>query len=144
MTCCCKVTTPKNTRRKCPECGQACMPVSMHTLLHQVQFPKNLNIPEGEYGYCPDSDCSMGYFSVSHIIQKKEMRVSNQGQEALVCYCFDVPKSTYQAAIESGTAKSIKDFVVPQTKSGVCACDSRNPSGRCCLADFSNLKPKRA
>jgi len=32
--------------------------------------------------------------------------------------------------------KRLKDFVVEQTKADVCACDIRNPSGRCCLKDF--------
>jgi len=30
----------------------------------------------------------------------------------------------------------IRDFVVAQTRLGLCACDTRNPSGRCCLIDF--------
>jgi len=42
--------------------------------------------------------------------------------------------------LANGSALAIKAFVIQQTKEGLCACESRNPSGRCCLADFRRLE----
>jgi len=46
----------------------------------------------------------------------------------------------YRRALAEGTAEAIKAFVVQQTKEKLCACESRNPSGRCCLADFKRME----
>jgi len=42
--------------------------------------------------------------------------------------------------VADGTAKAMKAFVVQQTKEGLCACEARNTSGRCCLADFRQME----
>ncbi|MDX8406196.1 MAG: hypothetical protein R8K50_08625 [Mariprofundus sp.] len=144
MSCCCKTTTSKHSRQKCPECGTACLSVTMATIFHQVQFPENQSIPESDYTFCPNYECSIGYFSSSNIIQKKKLRAFKGGQEAMLCNCFDVSKRAYQKALASGASDPIKSFVIQQTKAGSCACEARNPSGRCCLADFSRLEKSKA
>ncbi|MCK5920792.1 MAG: hypothetical protein KAG66_07615, partial [Methylococcales bacterium] len=55
---------------------------------------------------------------------------------ALLCYCYGV---TCQQALNNPDAKA---FVLAQTKLKNCACDTRNPSGRCCLKDFSKDVPE--
>ena len=52
------------------------------------------------------------------------------GAEKTLCYCFGVTLGDYQAD------PAVKDYVTAQTKAGECACDTRNPSGKCCLKDF--------
>ena len=109
-------------------------------MLHQVQFPDNQSIPEGDYAFCANRDCAGGYFSISDMIPKASLRVFRYDQEAMLCYCFDISEPTYRAALGDGTAETMKAFVVQQTKEGVCACESRNPSGRCCLASFKQME----
>jgi hypothetical protein len=48
----------------------------------------------------------------------------------MLCYCFGVTKA------DARSDPGIKKFVMAQTKLGLCACEMRNPSGRCCLPDF--------
>jgi len=47
-----------------------------------------------------------------------------------VCYCFGVSRSDFR------NDPATKDYVIAQTKAGLCSCDTSNPSGRCCLKDF--------
>jgi len=59
--------------------------------------------------------------------------VKEASADTLLCYCFGVSKQDFQ------TDPATREFVVAQTKAGLCSCDTRNPSGRCCLKDFPKL-----
>ena len=139
LSSCCN-TNLKKGRKDCPECGQSCLPVSRQTMLHQVRFPANQNLAEGDYVFCVNQGCSVAYFSTSYVIPKTDLRVFQGNQTDMLCYCFDISKATYRAALADGTAKAKKDFVVRQTKAKLCACESRNPSGRCCLVSFKQME----
>lgn len=141
MSCsCCNNTSTKKERMKCTECGQNCFPVSRQTMLHQIRFPDNQNMTEDDYSFCANHDCSVGYFSTSAIIPKVQLRAFQLDQPVMLCHCFDISEKAYRTAMADGTAESIKAFVVQQTKEKLCACESRNPSGRCCLVNFSQME----
>jgi len=139
MSCCCDVKEKKG-RTVCPACSQNCFPVSRQTMLHQVQFPDNQGIVEGNYAFCSNCDCDTGYFSETNTIPKASLRAFQNNQHAMLCHCFDVSESDYRTALADGNAKVIKGFVVQQTKEKICACESRNPSGRCCLSSFKQME----
>ncbi len=139
MSCCGNVKEKKG-RVVCPACSQNCFPVSRQTILHQVHFPANQGIVEGDYAFCTNRDCHIGYFSASDMIPKKSMRAFQGDQEAMLCHCFDISESDYRTALADGNAGAIKGFVVQQTKDKLCACESRNPSGRCCLSSFKRME----
>jgi len=140
MSCCCNTTASGKGRQDCPECGKSCLSVMKQAMLHQVQFPDNQSIPEGDYAFCANRDCATGYFSASTIIPKSTLRAFQAGQAAMLCHCFDISELAYRTALDDGTAEAMKAFVVQQTKEGLCACESRNPSGRCCLASFKQME----
>jgi len=109
-------------------------------MLHQIQTPLNQQIPDGDYIFCANRSCDVGYVSASDNIPKTSLRAFHAGQQAMLCHCFDISKAVYRAALNDGTAKAIKAFVVQQTKAKLCACESRNPSGQCCLAAFKQME----
>lgn len=125
---------------QCPECGRNCVPVSLRTMLHQVCAPENRYIAGGDYAYCANRDCHIGYFSASNRIPKSSLRAFQPGQRKMLCHCFDISESAWRTALAAGRAVAMKDFVVQQTKAGLCACETRNPSGRCCLAFFNKWR----
>lgn len=139
MSCCCDIK-PKKGRLVCPACAQHCFSVSRQTMLHQVQFPDNQGIPKGDYAFCTNLDCHVAYFSDDNIIQKEKLRAFQPNRTAMLCYCFAISKSAYRKALQSDVSEKIKAFVVQQTKAKVCACESRNPSGRCCLVSFKQME----
>jgi len=112
-------------------------------MLHHIQSPLNQQIVDDDYVFCANRSCDIGYFSTSDSIAKAQLRAFHAGQQAMLCYCFDISEAVYRAALGDGTAAAIKAFVVAQTKEGLCACESRNPSGRCCLAAFKRMEKEQ-
>jgi len=107
---------------------------------HQLRSPQKQQIHEGDYAFCANKACHVVYFSEHHLIPKEKLRAFQPHCIAMLCYCFDISESAYRTALDDGTAAAIKGFVVQQTQAGLCACASRNPSGRCCLADFKRME----
>ncbi|WNB75935.1 MULTISPECIES: putative iron-sulfur cluster-binding metallochaperone [Methylomonas] len=138
--CCCQNTSTK-TKQICSECGSTCKSVGMSTLYHQVRFPENQSIITDSYYFCPAKTCPVGYFSsAANIIPKQHLRSYQAIQNDELCYCFDIDAEQYLSALKVQRAEPIKDFVMQRTKAGECACEIRNPSGQCCLANFKRLE----
>ena len=74
------------------------------------------------------------------MIPKISLRAFQSNQDVMLCHCFDVSESDYRTALQHGSSEAIKAFVVQQTKDKLCACESRNPAGRCCLASFKQME----
>jgi len=113
----------------------------MPTLYHQVRFPENQTLITDSYFFCPSKTCAVGYFSsAGNLIDKQQLRCYQTIQNDALCYCFDIGTKQYLAALKAHCAEPIKDFVMQRTKVGECACEIRNPSGQCCLANFKYLE----
>lgn len=140
MTNCCSNETC-NSSKNCPECGSASKTVAFKTVLHQLKFPDVLNGVEGDYYFCSNSACSLAYFSLGlQKIYKKQLSVFDVTRAEKLCYCFDVDKELYIQALAGNKAEEIKQFVVQRTQAKLCACEVKNPSGRCCLVDFKKIE----
>lgn len=140
MSDCCPNTSAK-TKQICPECGSACNSVSMSTLYHQVRFLENQALITDSYYFCPAKTCSVGYFSnTGSTVPKQHLRTYQEIQNDKLCYCFDIDANQYLSALKAHCVEPIKDFVIQRTKAGDCACETRNPSGQCCLANFKRLE----
>jgi hypothetical protein len=138
--CCCPSTSTK-TKQICPECGATCKSVGIPTLYHQVRFPENQSIVIDTYYFCPAKTCSIAYFSsTDNIIPKQLLRSYQAIQNDAICYCFDINAEQYLSALKDRRAEPIKAFVTQRTKAGECACEIRNPSGLCCLANFKRFE----
>lgn len=138
MSDCCGST---KTKQICPECGASCKSVGMPTLYHQVRFPENQSIVTDSYYFCPAKTCRIAYFSnADNTIPKQHLRSHQAIQNDALCYCFDINAEQYLSALKDGRAEPIKAFVMQRTQARECACEIRNPSGQCCLANFKNLE----
>jgi len=87
------------------------------------------------YFFCEDPACDVVYFGDDgSTLSKSRLRtrvgVKEGAGDSLLCYCFGVSYADYRSN------PAVKDYVIAQTKAGLCSCDIRNPSGRCCLKDF--------
>ena len=141
MSDCCSTNSSDKVPSKhiCPSNNKAYSKVSTKTIWHHLKKPWEFDSVElekqGHY-FCDDPDCDVVYFAEDNsVIQKSDLRTTIGVKEptnhsALVCYCFGV---TMQDATNN---KMVRPFVIQKTKEQVCACDTRNPSGRCCLKDF--------
>ena len=138
--CCSTSSETKNPNRHiCPANGKEYLQVPLSTILQHIKKPWNSNnnkLVEQGYYFCSDPDCDVVYFGEDDLtINKSELRTlvgikEPQNDKALSCYCFDVNHQ------EAKNNPMIKQYVIEQTKNKVCACEIRNPSGKCCLKDF--------
>ena len=129
----CKESIPKN--HICPVNGKKYSNVSITTILHHIDQPWKWNPNNINYYFCSDQECEVVYFGQDDfIIKKSELRttvgIKETSEDSLICYCFGVSKQ------EVNKNPKIKKFVVAQTKEHICSCETRNPSGKCCLKDF--------
>jgi Zinc binding domain len=129
----CKAEPPK--KHRCPANGVEYTEVSARTISHHIKHSWNWSGKGRRYYFCDDPECDVVYFGDDDsVIPKSQLRthlgVKDSTDDALVCYCFGVTKS------DARSDPGIRNFVVAQTKLGLCSCDTRNPSGRCCLIDF--------
>jgi hypothetical protein len=85
--------------------------------------------------FCDTPGCDVVYFGEDgSVIRKSAVRTTVGAKDAsdmaLLCYCFGVTRADAQ---QNGKARA---FIIAQTEQGQCACETANPSGRCCLKDF--------
>ncbi|MDH5484932.1 MAG: hypothetical protein OEY43_06800 [Gammaproteobacteria bacterium] len=136
MSDCCSSQKPEKIKRhSCPVHGQLCLQVAVSTIIHHLKSPWEYPLKDQAYYFCDDPGCDVVYFGEDDsVINKQLLRtvvgIKQQTDDAVICYCFGVSKSD---AMNNPVANA---FVIEQTKQGVCACATRNPSGRCCLKDF--------
>lgn len=132
-TCCSPKAFPK--RHICPANGKEYGQVSSTTIKHHINAPWSWVEKDQGYYFCSDPDCSVVYFGQDNsVIEKAQVRtevgVKEKSENALVCYCYGVAKS------EAQNNPLTRQFVIEETKQQRCACETKNPSGKCCLPDF--------
>ena len=142
MSSCCGSPDNSNTEKTksarkfaCPVNKTEYVSVDIKTMLQHIKSPWLQSLNEDAYYFCDDPDCNVVYFSnTGSTINKSELRtqvgIKEESPEALICYCFGVTKAL------AHNDNELKAYVTQQTKEKNCACDIRNPSGRCCLKDF--------
>ena len=144
MNNCCDDIAPLKGDKKlqCPECNEVQNLVSYQTLIHHLKNPNKLSLKEDSaYYFCKNPNCSTVYFGGDDLKFSRDDVRWLVGQKSTddhrqICYCFNV---TYDQIVDEFSAKGrseTKEFVMAQTKAKNCACEVRNPSGRCCLVDF--------
>ena len=143
MSNCCsnKPATTPTKKRPCPKCGQASYGVSTTTISHHLKQPWLWQDNSSNYYICESPACELVYFSqAGWISHETDVRTvvgvkHPADDESVLCYCFGIDHA--QAASDP----ALKTYVIARTKSGACACETRNPSGRCCLKDFPANQP---
>lgn len=138
---CCASSGSTNKPAKkytCPINGKEYSEVLISTIMHHINQPWKESFNNQSYYFCDDPNCEVVYFGEDDsVINKSELRttigVKDNSKNSLVCYCFGVSKH------EAATNVKAKAFVKEQTKKHTCACESLNPSGRCCLKDFPKI-----
>lgn len=128
-----KATRPE--KHRCPVNGLEYHEVAARTIAQHIKQSWNWSGDARRYYFCKDPDCDVVYFGDDDsVIPKSQLRtgvgLKDAADDAMLCYCFGVTKA------DARNDPGIRKFVVAQTKLGHCACETRNPSGRCCLPDF--------
>lgn len=128
-------TSAHPKKHRCPINGVEYTEVAAKTIAHHIKHSWKWSANGRRYYFCDDPECNVVYFADDDsVVLKSQLRtdvgVKDADNDALVCYCFGVTK------VDARSDPGIRNFIVAQTKHGLCSCDTHNPSGRCCLIDF--------
>ncbi|MDH5328127.1 MAG: hypothetical protein OEZ68_18700 [Gammaproteobacteria bacterium] len=137
MSNCCNIDpTPRHSKKhRCPVNNKKYAPVDRQTMLHHLKSAWYRLLKVQQYYFCDSPDCDVVYFGEDDkVITVAELRhpigQKQTGNDKKICYCFGITLSDIK------NNPLLKQFVIKQTKERNCSCETKNPSGRCCLKDF--------
>jgi hypothetical protein len=95
-----------------------------------------------QYYFCDASDCEVVYFASNAAAPRfsREDLVVRVGAKEMadpiaICYCFGFTRQDIWAEIRSTGKSTVAARIRAEVEAGRCACEVKNPSGKCCLGD---------
>lgn len=137
--CCAASACTHPAKQACPACGRECAEVPARTIVHHIAAAWRWTPTAERHFFCDSPACEVVYFSTGETtIRQSQLRtrvgIKDTADDSLLCYCFGVSRADFR------NDPATKDYVIVQTKAGLCSCDTSNPSGRCCLKDFPSSR----
>lgn len=130
----------------CPGCGASGQTVKVRTLKHWLATPFVPAVPEVSFYFCGAQECPVVYFSGDHSekYKKEQLRyrvgIKETSGPIPVCYCFGVTQEMIAGEIRETGKSGFSAWIAKEVKASNCACDVRNPSGRCCLGELKRVE----
>jgi len=129
----------------CPVNGARSKQVDLLTVKSLVrQLP--LGMPDTQYYFCETQDCDVVYFALDSqapIFRRSNLLVRVGVKETAdpipVCYCFGFARADIYDEIAETRRSTIVEQITREVKAGNCACEVKNPSGKCCLGEVTRL-----
>lgn len=105
-----------------------------------------LGMSDAPYYFCEAKDCDVVYFCASPqmpVFRRKDLLVRVGVKETEdpipVCYCFGFTRKDIENEIIETGSSTIAGRIAGEVKSGNCACEVKNPSGKCCLGNVARV-----
>jgi len=96
--------------------------------------------PNQSYWLCEDPACPVVYFGsdgstlgVDDVAPIPGFKAAGDG---LVCYCFLHRRSDLERDVGEGVPTRTLDAIAAEVRARNCACEVRNPAGKCCLGSI--------
>ena len=131
--------------RYCGNRGQTVLRQTMESLLKPEALSR---LHEGDCFFDTSPDCEVVYFSNEHAsyFTKTHVRVRVGIKETEapipICYCFGHTVESARAEIEATGRSTVAARITKEIQAGNCACEVKNPSGRCCLGGVNKVVRK--
>jgi hypothetical protein len=98
------------------------------------------------YYFCDDPACDVVYFPAdpqAPLFRRADLQVrvgvKEKDDPILVCYCFGFTRSDILDEIRRTGRSTVGERIGAEVRAGNCACEVKNPSGKCCLGDVSRI-----
>lgn len=130
----------------CSDCDTQGQTVKIRTIKQWLITSLVPDVPELSFCFCRTKECSTVYFSEDNSVQykKEQLRyrvgLKESSSPIPLCYCFGVTDEMILKEIKKTGKSSFSTWIAAETKKGNCACDVRNPTGRCCLAEVKSVE----
>ena len=132
----CSVTSSEAGGSSCPASGFEGKPVDWTTVAALV---KGRVPPKQEFRLCRDAECDVVYYgSEGTVLSAGQLNVQpgfKYGRGGLVCYCFLHTEAEIEGQLREGGKSDVFESIKSEVEAGNCACEVRNPSGKCCLGE---------
>jgi hypothetical protein len=128
---------------RCPECEGQSRAVSRKTVLLMLKPHLLEQAMTGTYSFCAAPDCPVVYFeeqgSQRFTTDNLRVPVGVKASEDPIplCYCFGFDESHIRDEISLTGTTTIPSRISRLIREGLCACESRNPAGVCCLGEVN-------
>jgi hypothetical protein len=146
MSDCCSVNVKPETApavMACPVSGSRSKQVDMLTVRSLAQHLP-LRMPGTQYYFCEAQDCDLVYFGLdlqAPVFRRADLLVRIGVKETadpiLVCYCFGFTRRDIRDDIAEKGRSTIAERITAEVGAGNCACEVKNPSGKCCLGSVT-------
>ena len=156
MSDCCAVTpaaktnyiqataTVSATCQGCRNDGGGGRIVEHRTMLQMLKPDRFEHLGNFEFNFCQEPSCSVVYYSTDGTVEftaddlREKVGLKMQGNpSARVCYCFGYTEGMIAEELQSTGQTTIPKKITELTKTGMCACEVRNPAGVCCLGNVN-------
>jgi len=137
---CCDGSVPDIPQsRVCAACGQAGRTVGLITLKALLRPAALERLNAGDHYFCATAACPVVYFRGGDEFRREDVLVPVFQKEPegrrTACYCFDVGEDQLRAEVETTGASASAERISGLVRDERCACELRNPQGRCCLGN---------
>ena len=129
----------------CPVNGARSKQVDMLTVRSLVRrLP--LRMPATQYYFCEARDCDVVYFALdpqAPVFRRVDLLVrvgAKEGSDPIpVCYCFGFTRKDIENEIVATGRSTVAERISEEVRRGNCACEVKNPSGKCCLGNVARV-----
>lgn len=126
----------------CARTGLPTRPVPLATVLHHTRPELVEPRTDPAYGFCDVPSCDVvyvgtagQYFHTADLQTRVGLKVADD--PIPVCYCWSFTERQIVEDVRAHGRSTIRDDIRQQVLAGRCACETNNPSGRCCLGDVA-------
>lgn len=147
MSDCCAINADRTAPgvMPCPVNGTRSKRVELLTVKSLVRrLP--LEMSDAPYYFCEANDCDVVYFSSDPqmpVFRREDLLIRVGSKETRdpipVCYCFGISRQDIEDEIRKTGHSTIGARITREVKAGNCACEVKNPSGKCCLGDIATV-----
>ncbi len=127
----------------CPVSGARSKQVNVLTVKSLVRH-LSFDAPRAQYYFCEDPACDVVYFpwqAEAPTFRKSDLCVRVGAKEKSdpipVCYCFGVTRNDIEEELRQTGKSTFAARITAEVQRGNCACEVKNPSGKCCLGNVT-------
>lgn len=127
----------------CPASGARAKQVdslTVKSLVRHLPFAMR----RAQYYFCGAPGCDVVYFSndpKAPVFRRQDLLVrvgvKETDDSVPVCYCFGVTRQRIREEIQRTGHSTAPERIKAEVQAGNCACEVKNPSGKCCLGDIT-------
>jgi hypothetical protein len=129
----------------CPVNGARSKQVDILTVKNIVRHIP-LGMSNDQYYFCEARDCDVVYFPFdpqAPTFRRQDLVVRVGAKETAdpipICYCFGFTRKDIEDEIAASGRSTVAERISAEVKQGNCACEVKNPSGKCCLGDVTRI-----